>query len=397
VGYTGLADIKTDIVDKYFTLDARAATNEQSISPLNATPAVQRTFGQNQAQVLSYGATPDFRWRAGDFFTADTKYDISFVNYFRAAASTTAIPAGNTMQQAATINLQSGADFNRLTWTADGSISRQDQSGINSASDHRTGEGSLQFAVVPNFQIVATGGYDDIVEPTLHQNLGGAHVTGGLRWSLSPRTRISFDGGRRYDKPYYVGDITYSASAALILHANYTETIETPQGLAGANLGNIISTPNGNLVNPITGLPADPNDNPFGLSNQAFRDNTLQVGISGALGRTTYSLTGIYERRISDTTTSKNLTGTATVGRQLSRALSTRFTLQYSQLNGLPAALGGPIIASDKSGTVSAREELDYTLGSRTTLALSYIYQRKHAFPLRTLENAAVLTLNRSF
>ena len=93
VGYTGLADVKTDIIDKYVTLDARAATNEQNVNPLGASPASQRTFGQNQAQVLNYGATPDFHWRAGDFFTADTKYDISFVNYLpRAAASTCGDP-----------------------------------------------------------------------------------------------------------------------------------------------------------------------------------------------------------------------------------------------------------------------------------------------------------------
>lgn len=398
VGYTGLANVKADIIDRYLTLAARVATDQQNINPLGAAPALTRTFGQNQAQVLNYGATPDFRWRAGDFFIADTQYDISLVNYYRAASSTTAIPASDSVTQTASINLRSGPDFSRLTWTADGSITRQDRPGPNSASNHRVGEASLFFAAVPNFQVVATGGYDDIVEPTLNQKLGGAHVTGGFRWSLSPRTKISFDGGRRYQKPYYTGDLSYSASAALVLHASYTKSIETPQSLAGLNLNNIVSNPSGGLVNPITGLPANPNDNPFGLNNQAFRDNSLQVGVNGVLGRTSYSLSGTYDRRISDITTSTNLGGTATLKRQLSRSFSDSLSIQYSQLTGLPTVLGGPAIAGTKSDTVAVKDELDYILGSRTTLALSYIYQRKHAIPLlRTLENVGVLTLNRTF
>jgi uncharacterized protein (PEP-CTERM system associated) len=392
---TGLLNAKTDLFDRLLSLDARAATNQQNINPGGGSPAKQRSFGQNQAQVLTYGATPTVRWRFGDMFNAETSYDITAVNYYRAAASTTAVPANNTIDQTVTVKLVSGPAFSRLTWTADASLKREDRQGPNSVSDHRSVQGSLLFAVVRNFQIVGTYGYDDIVEPSLNEKLGGMHATGGIRWRLSPRTEINFDAGWRYHKPNYNALVTYSASTALVLHASYEQTIETPQSLSGRNLANLGRDPFGNLINPITGLPADPTDDPFGLSNQAFRRNALEAGISGRLGPTTYTVTGKYERRKTGLTQTKDVGGTVSIARKLSPHLTATLTADYDRLTGLSGFLAIP--TSNKVDRLNGRARLDYALGRKTTVAVYYQYQRKLTFPGQIIENVGVLTLNRTF
>jgi len=190
---------------------------------------------------------------------------------FKPQVNSATVPASDSVQQTVRVNLDSGSYFDRLTWSADGNIQRMDRQGPAGSFDRRQAEGSLLYAVVPNMQLVATGGYDDIRDPSLGSGIGGIHATGGLRWSVSPRTKVTFDAGVRYRDPYYNALITYGLGRAVALKASYSVSVETPQSLASQNLNGLTRDPLGNLINPNTGLPANPNDNPFGLNDQVFR------------------------------------------------------------------------------------------------------------------------------
>jgi uncharacterized protein (PEP-CTERM system associated) len=124
------------------------------------------------------------------------------------------------------------------------------------------------------------------------------------------------------------------------------------------------------------------------LNNQAFLRKAFEIGISGTLGRNTYSLSGSHERRLS-ATTAKSLRGNANVGRQISTRLNAGLTLGYDRLRG--AAAGRT------SETFTAGGALSYELGQATTMSLTYLFQRIRAVPTRTLENAVVLKLSRNF
>jgi uncharacterized protein (PEP-CTERM system associated) len=292
------------------------------------------------------------------------------------------------LQQSLRASLESGSSFDRLTWTATGYLQRQERAGPSAGSEQRQIQGSLLYGVRSNVRLVATAGYDDVRESTLPSVRGGLLATAGIRWSLSPRTRITLDAGQRYRSDYYSGLVTYSASRALVLRSSYTESVDTPQSLATQNLGGLVPDALGNLVDPISGLIGDPNLNPFGLNNQAFLRKAFEIGISGTLGRNTYSLSGSHERRLS-ATTAKSLRGNANVGRQISTRLNAGLTLGYDRLRG--AAAGRT------SETFTAGGALSYELGQATTMSLTYLFQRIRAVPTRTLENAVVLKLSRNF
>ena len=322
-----------------------------------------------------------------------TNYDFSAVNYIKTAGSTGAVPASNTLQQTIRANVESGSAFEILTWTASGYIQRMDRQGPASAFNRREIKGTLLYAVVPNVQLAATGGYDDIRDASLLTGIGGVQATAGLRWTLSPRTRIVVDAGWRYRDPFYNALITYGAGRAVVLRASYAITIETPQSLANQNLTNVVRDEQGNLLDPITGQPADPNGDPFGLNDQVFRSKAFEVGLTGRIGRSIYNLSGTHEKRES-TVASTSLQGSASLSRQISPHVTGTLSASYRHVKNGSATTGINGITSD---TVRGGAQVDYAIGPQTNASLAYYYQRTHSNPTYVRENAAVLKLTRKF
>ena len=386
----GLADFRTEMFDRLLDFDARASTGQQRISTFDRGPATERSFGGNQAQVTTYGATPTVRWSTGNFADVEASYDFQAVNYASAGASNTVVGLGDFYQHTGTLRLSNGSDFGRFGWALGGSVQRQDRGGFN--SDRYNGNASLTYLVRYNFQLIGTVGYDHIDEPNLTQTASGTFATGGFRWSPGTRTDIQFDGGWRYREPYFSGHITYAALRWMRLRGSYTETIDTPQSVVGRNLLNAVSGPDGVTRDPLTGLPVDPTISPFGLSNVPFRRKALELSVDGTVGRNSYALTGLYERRNAGASTAKDVRGTAALGRQLTPSLKGTLSLSYDRVTGSTISVG------EKSTTLQARAQLDYAVGHRTNVALSYIYQRLAAPPLvRTRENVGMLILTRKF
>ena len=53
----------------------------------------------------------------------------------------------------------------------------------------------------------------------------------------------------------------------------------------------------GLLIDPDTGLPADPNELPFDLRDRSFKQRRLVVALTGSRGRNRFSLSGFYTTR----------------------------------------------------------------------------------------------------
>jgi uncharacterized protein (PEP-CTERM system associated) len=298
---------------------------------------------------------------------------------------------GNFYQHTGRIRLSNGSAFGRVGWAVDGSAQRQDRGGTDT-SDRYNGSASATYLARYNLQFIGTVGYEHIGEPGLPESVSGTFITGGFRYAPGTRTEIQFDGGWRYREPYFRGSISYAALRWMKLRASYTQTIDTPQSVVGRNLLEAVSGPNGVTRDPTTGLPLDPTVSPFGLSTVAFRRKALEVGVDGTIGRNSYSLSGLYERRNVGTIIGKDLRGTAAIGRQLTPSLKGTLAVSYDRVTGSTFSVG------QTSTTVQARAQLDYALGRRTNVALSYIFQRLAAPPLiHTRENVAMLVLTRSF
>jgi uncharacterized protein (PEP-CTERM system associated) len=389
---SAIANGHVDLIDDYVTIDAHAGADSQRASAFAGEPASDRSFGPNQTQVISYGATPTFNMRMGNIANVVTSYDIDMLHYIRRSdpTLTLTLPLNQSIEQKIRTTVSSGSYFDLFTWQIDGSLQRTDRGGPNSASEEREASASMYFALYPNFRLSVTGGYDDERQPTLPKPTSGARLTAGFDWSLSRRTQITFDGGMRYRDPYFSGKLRYGLGKNLVLNISYTQTIDTPQSIASRNLSGVIRGDNGELLDPITGLPAGLADDPFGINSQAFVRKALEFGLDGKIGRTSYNLSGIYERRVG-ASTSESLSGNIELSRPIGPHLTGLIGIDYERVKNQSAAL------NRISETVETNVKVNYDLGKHTALSLAYYFQRRHAAPTRSRENTGVLTVTRRF
>jgi len=112
------------------------------------------------------------------------------------------------------------------------------------------------------------------------------------------------------------------------------------------------------------------------------------VGVTGKLGRNVYTLSGNREQRVGAVSTT-NLTGSASLTRQLSLDLSATATVSYEHQK---TALTG-----QTAGTFQGNGQLTYALGKNVDAAVSYFYRRTSSSLILVRENSAVLKLTRKF
>jgi len=383
------------VIEDTLTLDGRLATDVQQISNEERVPAIKRNLDSNQTQILNYGITPTLRGRFGNV-AGEASYDYSAVNFLDPPVGNALVRAGDTRRHVGRARLgtdESTADS--FVWRASGSYERAHVDNLLAPTqpERASAEARGEYRLSAPFALVARGGYDWIEEPTLRIQPDGAYALGGVIWRPSQRTLVRAEAGYRYHDFNAEGDIQYQASQAVTLSASYRRDIQTGQRILLDSLNGIGRDEFGNLIDPITGLPPDPNAVQFDLTNQAFKRDEFRVGIHGRFQRNFYSASGNYERRSADGLGGKAWSGSGTLGRDITPRLQGSVTAAYAKTT----ADAGVSFSVRDSKTTSASARVDYELSRTMRTSLRYVHMRRSTTLVRYRENAAIFSISKVF
>jgi hypothetical protein len=120
----------------------------------------------------------------------------------------------------------------------------------------------------------------------------GAFWTTGVHLVPGPRTDLTLRYGQRYGEPYENGALTYRIFSNMRLTAGYDIALQTEQENFANALRAVTVDGDGNIVNGVTGLAANPNQLGTGLVNAVYRSRTLKFGVGGTHGLDFFALTG---------------------------------------------------------------------------------------------------------
>lgn len=390
---SALIDGIADLVDDTLILDGRLATNVQQVSTGNRQAAVIRNLTENQTQVLTYGIGPTLRGRLGGTVRAEASYDFSGVSFLRPPVGSNQVQANDTTRHTAAARIGNDDGGARLRWSLDGRYERARLSRSQSRPERATGQARAEYNLSSAWSLVGRGGYDWITDSTLFTKPHGAFGLAGVIWRPSNRMHVRAEAGYRYDDFNAEAEVQYQASAALVLSASFMRDVQTNQRLLLTNLEGLARDEFGRLIDPVTGLPPDPNAIGFDFTNQAFKRDSLRVGLHGTLGRTFYSASGSYEHRDANGFTGKSWGGQAMLGRDITPRLQGSILASHYRTEGDPAmALG---IRDSK--TTSAAAQLDYQVARTVQANLRYIHMRRDSTLVHYRENVVVLGLSKVF
>ena len=382
----GLADATAELLEDFFFFDARGAISQEDVLISGATAATRRNTNDNQTVVINTAVSPYFRNRFGGFAESELRYEYDTVLFRNADQGNTNNTPGDEFTHRASVRLNSGTDFTVLGWSLSGTATR-----TSNNFDRDTGEGSLSYRVNRFIQLLGSGGYEEINDDDIQDDRDGLFWSGGVRLTPGPRTELRVEYGRRFDDDVWSGDFTYRFSPRTTITASYGEDILTGQEVLPDRRNRFIRDDQGNLVDPATGLPPDPNDPLLDLTEDAFRQRQLTVALSGTRGRNTFNLSGFYTEREFDVDTSdddESIGFAAQFSRQLKPNVNGGLEGSYSETSG----------GTSGSDTIRATAFLQYTLTETLSGNLSYNFLRRARDNEGNItENAVTVSLRKDF
>jgi uncharacterized protein (PEP-CTERM system associated) len=390
---SALVDGFVNVVEDIFTIDGRLATDVQQITDEERRPATERNLAENQTQILNYGVTPTLHGRFGGDVEAEASYDFSAVNFLDPPVGVNTVAASDTVRHVGRGQIGRNNTSARLAWSIGGYYERAEIEGLAFQSERKNVEGRAEYRVSGPWALVARGGYDWIDEPTLVLQPDGAYGLVGAIWRPSRRTHARLEVGHRYGDFNAEGEVVYQANQALILSASYTRDVQTGQRILLTNLGGLARDEFGSLIDPVTGLPPNPNNAAFGLTNQAFKRDLFRVGMHGTAGRTFYTLSGEYEHRAANGLGGESWGAQGVLGRDITPRLQASLTASHAKTTGDP----GLAFAIRDSKTTTGGARLDYALTRTVRTSLRYVHMRRNTTVVRYRENALVLGLSKVF
>jgi len=185
----------TAFVPGTFFMDADATYTQQFVTSDSAIELDSSSLPGNLSDVSTVRLSPYVRQLYGSFASAEYRVGISRLNYIGGTDPN----ESDSTTRSASVNLQSGPQFNSLSWNL--GATRQD---INpdSAPNSTLSRASMSFTkqAGPRFSIIGTLGYEDnkYEQSNLVGDTSGSIWELGVGWNPSRFTDVEYRYGERY-------------------------------------------------------------------------------------------------------------------------------------------------------------------------------------------------------
>ena len=349
--------------DRLF-LDANATISFQAANSEDSTSQSQANL-TNRDITQTYSIGPTLKHRFGRFASAQSSYNLTQVIPGTSNAS-------NSTTQQVNAGLESGPDFDRLSWSLDGSASSTSRSDGDTIT-RADASANADVAVTRSLGLLGSAGFELFDDGSPDNEIAGPTWSAGFRWQPSPDLSLQLTYGRSDGSESFDGSASHKISARTSWTVSYNEQVQTAQERLAEDLSFIAVDEEGNLIDTRTNLPFNPNTSPFDIDDRSTRTRRLRTSISHSRGPDSYTLQAAHETQEDidgneDEETS--VTGSLSWSRQLSIGAS---------LNMLSSVAHTDFADSAESDTTTLimNAGLSYGLFRNVSANASYGFQTK--------------------
>jgi uncharacterized protein (PEP-CTERM system associated) len=415
----GTGDV--ELLKDHFFIDGSVSLSETSTQRNGDQSAIDRNLPSNRAQLLLYEISPRLVNRFGRLLEATLEYRHSESKYSKPAAGTAnllpVLPTQpgltnpnrlqnqNEKSDDISLSLDTGRYFS--SFNSQLILEKSTRKGKigNKLTEDRV-DWINEYQIIRQLAIIARAGYEDVGDTD--STLSNRGATGSLGFHVKPGPRIDLraEYGKRFGEGNISADLTYKISSFYVLNASVSQSVQTQTSSRLNQLNRLIVDDSGRLVDPFSGSFRNPGDSNFGLNNGSFREDLVQIGLTGTRGRNTINLSADLSSRESAQNTSKEdqLSVNLRLSRRLQPRLSGNLDLSYSDtLNGggtTATGVTGPLSLNGNNGGERYQSDatLEYQLGESLSSNLGYSYlTRKNGFSGDVSENVVSISINAQF
>lgn len=206
---------KAELVEDFLFVEG-TATMTQGLISLFGSNADATTNNSNRASVGVYSLSPYIKKRFGTFANAEVRYTLGGAIF----GSNT---AANAVTNSLVASLDSGSQFNDLSWSVDYSLYHADNSGRTRNSTFERGSVTLGYALTRKIRIFGTYG-EERNDYLSASNASGTFYNVGAGWSPSRRTNVEATIGERYFGRTYSFSARHQTRASN-WHITYSEDL----------------------------------------------------------------------------------------------------------------------------------------------------------------------------
>lgn len=316
-----------------------------------------------------WSVTPSLRGRLGRLLEGNLSFRRT--NYYISGSTR----AGDGFNNLYTAELATGDVFSRFTATALGEKERgRSEGGVGAAVGSGRGDIDREtISLLPRLQLtrelalIGLVGYENIDTRDRRLNSDGLIWRAGFNWRPGPRTDLSVQYGKRYDRDNLDVRLTYRLTPSITVTGRVEDRRDTQTLSFIRDLINQTRNPTApDTIDPNTGLPFAPDLPSDAIGDEIIDERLYGLTAVGRRGRHSVSLSQTYRER-------KRQTGVLALDDAWITTLGWRYALSprlSAGLQGTFAQENRPGLSPD-SNTISTGLNISYTLSPRATLGAS--------------------------
>jgi hypothetical protein len=389
---SGAYELMSDVL--WFEADGAVVTsrNEQF-----GASAVDRSGVAGRTQLAVYEIGPRLAATLGDRLDVAAAAKFGQVLYTEADASVVDTPLpedGDTWHVTFQADTADRTPAYQLLTTAQFD---DDDQGFRAAG----GLQSLYVRVAPRVRLIGRAGYDWVRQLGI-PDISAPVLSAGVEYSPNRRSKVSIEGGRRYERPAWAASADVAVSDRLVLRGAYTEAIQPDQLFVASTFRRFVEQSRTPL--PPTSTPTSPSPlpppapagfiPPPGVYQQTSLNKVATLDLAHRDERQSLRLSASWIDRKFLLTNTHDRTVGASIGyqRALRRDLSLLLDANYAR------TLESPLYGETESYGFTG--QLDYRLNSSTRAYASYAFASgEQRFPGgQTIhDNTVLVGLTKSF
>ena len=356
-----------EVIPDIFFLEGRAFAGQRLVGANGRVSGNGTNVGSNTADVYSFSVNPFFRFRLGTW--ADAEVGAQYERVFETDNKSENDSGGDSVSTSQHAKISSEGKLARTNLTAEFEHDKVTTDGLGNDSEQTTGLANVEYALIQEFSLLGTIGYEVIDTNSFERHLSGVVAYAGFDARPGPRSELRFQVGHRYDQLVYDALASYKLTSHIALRGTYGVFFVPATGDVLSLPTNITLDKEGNFVDVTTGLPVNPADVGLGLEDQPYISNRADASLIGSYTRDQFSVTGTFERRNFQSQEDEDiLEAAARWTHDLSPDLRAGAFIGYRKTD---------VTMGEEDDTIIGRVDVSYDLAENALIYAAYSYTQR--------------------